>query len=355
MAIVPEVPFTASDWQEMMATFQPGSGDTISSRRSAASLVGYIDATKTRAFIRYAIGYSYADVVSPFQLHRINPARHPDMPWLFVDSITFNDQGPIGNSANIDNAANLPAVGNTSGPGYKFTKYGRYLKAQCTVSFIQFPYNFISDDNADFNDFGRPEYLRNCERFRSTDPQLDVLQAETDRFLVFTEGTYTRPTPPGGTESLVGKSFPGSIGEYVMKTGFLLKWYQVPEDYVMENGKPTKILNCMGKVNLNAFLGFSQGTLLCQAPKFTRYQQPIQTTDEQGIYAYDIEIPFQYFNPEPGAGLGSTYKGHNLFPFARAGGPNGPAWFSVNRGGIANQPYIPFVDFATMFQSVLAP
>ena len=338
--------FTAADWLEELAPFQPGGGDTFSLEQSEATLVGLVPTKYNRSLLQFMLGYAYADNADPYKLHRVNPVQHPVYPWLYAKSVNIQASRPIGNP---DNANNNPYKAAAEFDGNKFPFVGNYALSQVTVRFAQFPWQFYDDEASAFkNAAAGKEYARNCAIFDSTDPQFEMLMSETDRFLTFKNaGAHT------------DKKFPGTVGEPVQKTGLVMRWHGVPESFVFDNGIPRKMLEIVGKVNNAAFpasLGanFPAGVLIFQPPEFRRYQQPLWLQNGAISFAYEIILPFQFFDPPAGSGSTSTVRGHNLFPYARGGGTGGgPGWYEAQRPD--GTLYLPSANFEKIFEHVNKP
>ena len=122
-----------TDWKESIDNTQPGGGDHSSRDSQESVLVGLVPFNKVRAAERYFLGYSEADLVAPYALHRELPARHPRKPQLYA--YTFSSVG-ISPKANFDNENNEPYQlspwENTNGDDLF---YAVYELAVCTIRY----------------------------------------------------------------------------------------------------------------------------------------------------------------------------------------------------------------------------
>lgn len=327
----PEDTFTEDDWKELAATVQPGGGDAFTIDSASAALVGIIPARKRRSARNFFLGYSYADSAD-YALKRVNPVYHPHYPELVCTSARFQQRdhkaGP-----DADDGFWTKIDSRDVGPLNYQTDY-HYATA--TLEFGQVPCEFAEDDSLTWSGL---EYDRSCVIFAHTRPALEVLSAETDRYITFVEGPVNNPK---------NKKFPGSINEFLRKTTFSIVWRNVAEAFTHDYGLPRKIVEAIGTVNDAEFLGFPAGTLLLQEPEFRRYQQPVFTADRQGLYANDITLPFLHFDPPPSLGA-PKYRGHLLFPWVHAGSTSGggPGWYSAERTD--GSPFLPESDFEDIF------
>ncbi len=231
--------------------------------------------------------------------------------------------------------------------GPKIDKTGRYVTQWLTLHFEPQPFDMYEDEDTDF------EFERFCEIYHRTEPNLETMSVQTGRHLVFTEGAPA------------SKTFPGEINEYKTSTALTILWHQVPADYAMdEDGFARKIIQGVGRVNDDTFLGCPRGTLLCYPPRFRRYAQPVRTTDNGKLWALDIELNFGHFDPPPAVGYpdedgngGSAGRGWQLMPWAEGGNSDtevgGVGWYHVSRPDGTD--FLPYYDFYKLFQGVDTP
>lgn len=325
--VVPETPDTdfdpASDWHEYIEDEAPGGGASFTKETSRAVLVGTIEDKRKRAALLSAIGFHYADPGTPYRLHRLAPWRHPEFPFCWATGVSFSRVAPKGNA---DQSLKPKRPGADPGP---LDFVADYQQSRMYVTFEQVDYDVMDDDDPSLVF----EWQRYANVFEATDPILETLTADATNYLTFVNS-------PTGTNQPNGKKFGGSLAEYLSRVSFVLAHYNVPEDYLMDNRVPTKVINCLGCVNSNAnFLstfvgeGFAPGKLLYQGAKLKRYRWPVRATvGTGGLYFYDVFHHFKFTDPTPGTGSTSTVRGWNLLPWRMGGGANGgPGWYEAQR------------------------
>lgn len=332
------------DWEEAYEGLnQPGGGATFSRDGGEAVLVGSIPYEKMRSARNSILGYAYADSASPWALHRVPPWRHPIFPEQRASDVHFIGYNPEGVTGN---PGNKPYI-SSAVPADTLTRFMRYTRATTTVRFKPYPYLFLTDTELG----GNSERTRNCTVFDTLDPSLELLMADTQPFMKFIEG-------------ITGTTFPAPLPEYVTKCLFVMAWYDVPYEFVANPYLPSKIMQCVGRVNttddwLNGGVtgaGFPRGTLLLEAPRIRKKIQPMWTIADRSPFLVDIYLPFKFVNPTPALGVGSSYyRGWNLLPFSRVGDSNGALWYSAGRGGSVSAPLFPFANFDAMFTHVSGP
>lgn len=343
----------ATDWEEDYAEVQPGGGASFSRDSGESVVVGTIPFTKMRAARQAILGYAYADDSAPWALHRTVPWRHPDFPEQRADDVHFVGFNPMGKTGN---PGNKPYVASAV-PTEPMTRRTRYTRATATIRFKPHAYPFATDLQL----AGASELYRNCAIFDTLDPSLELLLADSQPYFWFLEGTQS-----DGSTSLVGQNFPGTMPEYISKCLFVLGWFDVPLEFVANPYFPSKIMSCMGFLNYeDNWLGvFPKGTLLMEAPRIRKKQQPIWTVNDRIPFMVDIFFPFKYFDPPPGTltpwvvsppvpPANPIFRGWNLFPWGRSG-----KWYSVGRGetsGDATRPFLGFKTFTNMFTHVQSP
>lgn len=314
----------ATNWNEFLEDEAPGGGSSFTRETSRAVLVGTIEARRQRAALRSAIGYSYADSGTPWALHRVTPWRHPEFPFCWATQVSFLPRAPAGNAAELLKPWRRSAV--DPGP---LDYVGNYQEARMSVTFEQVPYDVLPDDDPSLVF----EWQRYCNVFDATDPILETLTADATNYLAF-------KNCPTGTNQPGTKSFGGSIAEYLTRVSFVLAQYEVPEDWLMVDHVPRKIVECLGCVDdRDGFLGlapgagFKGGTLLYQGAKLRRYQAPIwNRVGTGGLFFYDVFHHFKFTDMAAGIGSTSTIRGWNLLPWRMGGGVNGgPGWYEAQR------------------------
>lgn len=346
--------FTEADWQEFLdqnSLTQPGGGWSFTRKDGTARLQGTIPANKTRSAIQFFNGLAWADVGSPYQLHRTVPPRHPKFPWMRPDRIDGVGYNPMGtNYTAPDGTTSIRPKKTGLIPSEPLSRYLHYTQELVTVHFAPHNYGFFTDAQMD----GRVEYFRNCEVFTEITPTLELLLADTAKYIKFLEGVDETGA------SLVNTQFPGQVAERLEKIDMVMGWYDVPWHYVANPFVPNKIKDRIGTVNENdPWLGpggFPKGTLLLDGVRVRKSQQQawIPTDSSPATlflpFTVDLFFCFKFFDPPRGTGSATTFRGWNLFPWARSG-----KWWSAARNGNAATPYIRFTDFDKLFEHVLKP
>lgn len=347
---------------------QPGGGDTFSIDAAEAVLVYVIDWRKARAFIRWALGFDYADKGPPYRIHRENPQRHPRWPKLYAKTVHFSSISPKANDEGTGrpqpNSPNYPAVFlDTLGIG----KQGYYDSCYCTVRYDRPNYDVLEDHL--LGDISQPlthpasELWRNCVADSQSSVELLTAEGGQAQF-VWKE---TRVAPPGGqpgpdiTEgnNVVANTF----AIRVSRTKILLKLHRWPESYLSENSFIPfykNIVECAGKVNSTTFLGFPAGTVRLDAPTSERFQYPVSTFDGYGaFFGVNLAIPLTYFNPSALGAPDTDYtddnkaRGYRVYLHSAS-----RKWYGI-QGSDGSDPAVKWpieeADLNKIFRHVLAP
>lgn len=320
-----------SDWKETLDN--SGTSDAhLSNDVQEITRSGRIPFNKKRSAARFFLGYAYADTGSPYRLHRENPHSDPEFPWLFAYDISFKDVAP---KANPDISPVRPKVESPFYAGYFFANYEESI---ATVRYRSFRTRFRPDEQIAAND---DEWKRNT--FFDIAPKIEAITADGVSQMHFAEG----PAPAAGP---LGVLFPAPIVALKAQTGFVLNWLSVPFGYlstVSEYLFPTKILNCVGKLNDDLFLGtFNPKTCFMQPPSFQVKPFPVASDDPYDpLMAVDVSIPFDYFEPEKGVPA-SEYRGHVLLPWR----VNGKWYYSLREDNASE--VLPSATFGDVFKNV---
>jgi len=237
-------------------------------------------------------------------LHRENPVAHPTFATLSAASVSFQDIAPKGTPGQGSKvpgsyAASLPAA------AYQYTL--------ATVRFIDFKMPFYTDVEV-FGD----EVQRNT--FFSPVPSVEIISAEGLNNIKFANGPSR------------GAAIPAPFGTLMSKMTKTFNWMWVPHEYISGSDPtqftPQKILNCIGCVNSTTWNGHPAGTLLLQAPVFTRFRFPVQTNNGlNGYFGWNVALPMQFFDPRRGtddAGITNRISDTSAIiqiPFATADNP----------------------------------
>lgn len=184
----------------------------------------------------------------PVKIFRINPLSHYMFPHLKATQITVEGIGMLNATTRerlisktkvsiyTVNKNIIPYV--RAHPFYKInTKFTEAL-----------PINYIGDE---YDDYSGPECLRYVSL--KYHPRVEAVYADNLGQAVFLAGPYT------------GTRVPIPISMILHKAIIELTWHKVPHHYVSLSKNyliPSRILNRIGTVNLDHFLGFRPHTLL---------------------------------------------------------------------------------------------
>jgi hypothetical protein len=339
--------FTAADWKEFVDVSRPGGSQILSAEGSEAVVVGYIPANKKRSFYLFTRGYSLADTEAPWKLRRVQPAKHPELPWLRVHTVSFDDFAPAKNPTTDTGAVgyNQPKRESVE-DGWITTGTGYYLMTRVTVRFLPTEMEHWEDAQEGSGWDGK-EYDRNCVKFASTEPSLELLTL-SDRFIKYGESL--------GGGAPTGQEYPGSLHCRKTQTALQLVWDDVESSFVLDSGGfPAKLAACLGRVNKEddcLGMGYDHHTLLLESVRMTRRVIPARTDTGTPLYSLRIELGFLYFDPEPEVGRTLALGlGHQLFPWSNESSfLGGPQWLAGVRadGGL----YLESVGFEDMFTHV---
>lgn len=335
------------DWDETFEQDQPGAGGTYARDDAAETLVGWIPWEKRYAARKALVGYAWADTSSPWKLHRVNPLQHPDEPQLrcvTADFAGYNIAARlIPDSDPPEYAAwDAPAVSGT------FARRMKYAYARTTLKYRPHPYPFFSDTYMDT--YSLAEYYRNCSIFDQTEPQLQVLAAQSEPFLKWADAPASPDTTPS-QNSVIGLEG-GELSILLSQSQLWLAWFHVPMDFIAAPYLPSKIMQCMGKLNDRTWLGvFPKGTLRMDAPRITRRVQSHIRTTGAIPFVCDVLFPFSFFDPVPAPVSNNSgvpkWRGWNLLPWARTG-----KFYSAVRTGDSNRGLYEYANYDAMFTHV---
>lgn len=330
-----------TEWKELL---DPAAEDNISNSAMEAVLVGTVPWGRQRAAARFFLGYSYADTAAPWRLHREPPAAHPRWPNLYAHGISFRGWSPKSNSVN----ANGEPFEESEFDDGQWTSH--FELAVTTVRFRSFGRTrFLPDDHEAITTPG-DEYKRYTSF--TTAPSIEALSSDGASQLTFAEGVIPLLGP-------TGKAFPAPITTLLSKTRYVLQWLHLPHEFLSTDPEilvPTRILNCVGKVNSTGFLGFRAGELLMEPPTFEPVLFPVCAEDSfELITGWNAAIPLQYFSPEKGVANDppgtSPYYGHNLMPWRI----DGKFYHATRDGTAAGRTLLPSADFNDIWKHVSAP
>ena len=328
----------STDWQETIGNTGPGTTH-LSPDAQENTRVGIIPMNKKRSAARYFLGFAYCDTVSPYFLHRENPSPDPEFPWLYAYDISFTPIAP-----KKDESTELPKSESIFYPELYF---GNYDKVIATVRYRSYRQKFLEDLEITTTD---KEWKRNT--YFDLAGRVEALSSDGISQMYFDE------TGPDGPPYSVGPPvvktyFKAPISELLAKVDFVIQWTNVPWEYLSTDEDyffPTKIMNCVGKLNSDVFLGnLFPGTCLMKDPSFVIKPFPVASDDpRKPLYAVDLTIPIEYYDPENG-GTGSTYRGHVLLPWRGTT----DSYHAVRENG--SDEILPSTAFSKIFQNVREP
>ncbi len=287
--------FTISEWKEAIENSQVG-GESISLEAGQATISVKVPWARLLPFLRFTLGWSYVNGTgSSQQLRRENPVRHPRMPWLTAANVSLQGIGPVG----------VEGVGTKVIGLYSNGLYvAKYDTVVATVTFADRPWIFAAD-----SDTYAPSQESNRNIFLTPTPSVEIISAEGLNNIKFAHGPQS------------GNAIPAPFGTLMSKVTYTVNWMWVPHEYISVFAYPTlyptNILNCIGRVNSQPFLGFAAGTMLLQAPVFEPLRFPMATNQalqQLGFYGWNVRFPVQFFDPSRGAGFSDTYRGHQCVP-----------------------------------------
>jgi hypothetical protein len=181
---------------------------------------------------------------------------------------------------------------------------------------------------------------------------------------------FSETSTGGPVVTALGTPVGGYIYAQKQTTELVLRWHQVPEFYVADTTDDNyfilprlkRILAHLGSTNNAAFCGHRTGTLLFDQVSWERYQQPVPTDSEWGLYAYDIDFRFVQFDPRKAPTVttnppgGAELYGHNTLPWR-----NNSYWYAATRAGSGSagsttgDKILPDSNFAHIFEHVANP
>jgi hypothetical protein len=262
-------------------------------------------------------------------LDRQPPLAHPLWPQLYCTRVhSMKPYRFVGKA---------PVMAGMPGSQYlAATPEHTYWLIGCT--FTQPRYRVLGDSSLDLL-YGQPR--QEYQRYLSwnIEPASDVLTRDVNTF-AYAEGPNQ------------GKPFPGQVAQFLAKSEVIFRWWNVPRAGVFSsggNGPPNNIINGLGRVNLNAFLGFPAGTLLLKGARFLEQEAPTTLAVNSGAVgtpplSYTVELCCGYFSP-PAYGSPPAHLGWNLVPQV-----GDPLWVYVTvDGNPASASVLPTYDYTLLF------
>lgn len=313
---VPYAEFVSKGGWAGDAAFRPGE-----SRVVRTYLIHF---SNLQTFVREVIGYSWKGLQDG-KLHRALPMRDPHFTWCYATAIT----AIRGISFSGKNVA------------FGYGPFADYAYAAVTVLFATPEYSIKSDADVTTED----------ERYvaKRLDPDLEALQLQEGQLIYDTAGTVDGAAITGNMFSGPGRTI------LLPKLRLTWTWHDVPSKGLFtgegfdDGGVPTKIMDCVNRVNVADIWGFTAQTLLCNPPVFVPYTMPVPshvlnlgpTTPPR---SFNVQFNLVHFDPP--TGTGETTKGWNLAPHPKTG-----EYFRVKFKGTmqTTRPYYT-VDMAKLFE-----
>lgn len=341
----------STDWFEVAEDNERGSAHFADTQQED-TIFGWVRWNKRRSAMRYFKGFAYADTATPWRLHREQPHRHPDYPWLRAYDMSFGGVVLASNPLHPTRSPQDPSPFDIDPvTGGKRTRYKWCL---CAVKYRAWgDVWFQSDDDTPD---AESEWIRNT-LFLPPEPSVEALTVTGGiSQLIFSEGGGTGPT--AGTTR-----FTAPIAELQHKSIYRIIWYHVPWEYLTEsNGifAPTKIDACIGRLNSDQFLGplgegFEPETLMMMTPQYEFFPWWVASDNpEEPLIGVNVTFNFHYFNPKLGKGDDAYRAGWNNMPWGGNGVTNGDGnYYRATRDGTdAGRGLMEAVPFAPLFTHV---
>lgn len=325
--------------------------DNVSMDNSVFQLVVKIPwELRSQCISRY-MGYQY---VEGTKLKRVLPLAHPFFEFARCRRVlNIQGIGPRGT------APREPGNLGDDIPEDQFPRphYAEYDYALITLQFETMPFDFKTDSQI------TEESERNV--FRRIEPGYDSLYIEggtgdkgtfkfDTAYKILDNVTPDNPSPDGKVSFHNGRTVPLQVAKLVWT------WYDVPWEFVTNStGKPTNIMNCVGKVNDATFWGFPAYTLLCDVPQIDLRPNPIPPfISTNASFLANIQFTFHYFEPTNlgtyqtvpgGPALTVPQRGHNMaiWRFTRK-------WYPCSIDGDGAEQVYKTYDFRKLFRKAEA-
>jgi hypothetical protein len=354
------------DWLESMEFTRPGQGNW-SQHDQADTIVIELPANKIRSCLKKVFGWSICDPDSQ-TLKRTLPMQHPIFPWLWASTGTSSFFGPVGNNTyKSDDDKPTPreeSVGVYNGPEY----YARYAKVKLAINFRPFTGLILADDDETWSGLESQRFIG----MKQMSPNLELMTTQSAAGIspfIFADNDGTYPaTGPNGDK------FEGYIFTRKTTVNYQIEWLNVEESYLCNTDDPNyfifpypeRLIKYLGYVNKETYAGHAPGTLLFNGVQAVRYPQPVRTVGDYNLWAWDLVLSFQKFDPQdpprpgsvvPAAGTPpasdlTPKRGHLLMPCKSNLG-----WFYATRssdsskaGTYNGDPILPSIEFEEIFK-----
>ena len=259
-------------------------------------------------------------------LSRTTPARHPFMPWLRASRVTSVKGMRLTNTSTLSTVA--------SGGGSPWPTFDHL---QVGVLFTQPRYVILND--ADTDRYFPPTTASDGITYRQEWQRYCTWQQVPSIESLTREAASLKWAEGGGTGPAVGSPFNSPWPRHLQKQDIICRWWFVPAFKALLSSNSTIPPLTLGRaLNLEAglyhvndatFRGWPAGTLLFRGWQAEWNEAPYRP-DATALHEADpsltltVDLQFTYFQPPKG----STTEGHNLAPFAPAGGGDG-LWYKV--------------------------
>lgn len=339
--------FAEGDWKEFVRAWSPGES-TFTRQGGESTLVGFVPEAKEIAAHRFMLGYHAVSEDTTRSLLRTPPVAHPKYGNLYCTGVTAKPYEPDAYrpATGVPNRGLKRPKKNTNPDGGRvLPAFSGYRKTQLSLHFE--PLAFAVEPDSTSLGGGSPGVSNDNYEWRrwttwDCDPRVETISLD-GQSLYFAEGVLnSAPTTNPKT-----KPFPADQGFLIIKSDLVIRWFDVPADWVMTpNFIPWKILLGLGKVNRYSFgdlggvsgpagtlLYYPAGTLLLTAVKIKRYPNPLYhpgtqatlTVGYESRHSLDVEFYLTYFNPPKGRSSNAVITdnlGHNNCFWAGARNPS---------------------------------
>lgn len=340
-----------TDWLEVAEDRSPSSAHFADTAQED-TLIGFVPWNKRRSAMRFFKGFATQwEAAGVWRMHREQPHRHPDYPWLRCFDVGFSGTQLLPNENNPNNSPYDTTVFTVN----PVTRRTKYKWAMFAVKYRSYGDVLFKDDDqieVDGPNQTSEEWMRNV-LFLPPEPNSEALTVTGGLSqLTFSEGGGAGQPTPGTTR------FAAPLAELQTKLAFRLLWMNVPWEYLSSEDNfffPTKILDRMGRVNADSFLGvFGPETLRMLPPQFEIFPWWVASDDaDEPIYGVNVTLNFEWFEPENAIDP-PFHKGWNNMPWGGDGKVNGDGkYYRATRDGTnTGRGLLQAINFMPMFTHV---
>ena len=337
-----------TDWFEVAEDREPGSAHFADTDQQD-TLMGFVPWNKRRSAVRFFKGFATEwQAAGVWRMHREQPHRHPDYPWLRCFDVSVSGTKLEPNSSNTNfspyDVTPFTVTPRTRRTKFKWAMFAVRYRAYSNMKFLE---DDAIVDNSD-------EWKRNV-MFLPPDASADALTVSGGLSqLTFSEGGGA-PQPTAGTTR-----FGAPIAELQPKIAFRLLWQNIPWEYLSSDDEtfwPSKILACIGRVNSDTFINkFDPETVRMLPPQFEFFPWWVASDDlDTPLRAVNATLSFEWFDPP--TGIDPPFrKGWNNMPWGGDGKVNGDGkYYRATRDGTnAGRGLLEAVPFMDQFTHVLS-